>query len=81
MDKNVIFGYAKGVAVGNGTLTAQMKDRLDKGDVVLAVSILNDRKNELRAGKNLGTVLPLSQDDIESMVASVDEAIQELQKP
>jgi hypothetical protein len=81
MDKRTIFAYAKGVAVGNGTLTLDMKNKLDQGDVELAIKILNDRKDELRAGKYPQTVLPQSMETIESMVASVEEAVQELRKP
>lgn len=80
MNKQTIFAYAKGVAVGNGTLTADMKAKLDNGDIELAVKILNDRKEELREGKNPQTTLPQSKEIIESMVASVEEAVQELRK-
>jgi hypothetical protein len=80
MDKQTIFAYAKGVAVGNGTLTADMKQKLDNGDVELAVKILNDRKQELREGKNPQTILPQPKEFIESMIASVEEAVQQLRK-
>lgn len=80
MDKQTIFAYAKGVAVGNGTLTAEMKKKLDNGDIELAVKILNDRKQELRDGKNPQMILPQPQEIIESMIASVEEAVQELRK-
>ncbi|GEM_PF-3623294 len=80
MDKATIFKYATGVALGNGSLTAEMKERLDRGDVELAEKILNHLKQELRDGKNRQTTLPQPKEFIDSMVASIEETLQELRK-
>jgi hypothetical protein len=77
MNKEAIFGYAKGLAVGNGTLTEAMNDRLINGDIALATQIMEQRKADLRSGA-VPLFPPVSPDAIETMVDSIDEAITDL---
>lgn len=78
MNKDAIFGYAKGLAVGNGTLTKAMNDRLMNGDIALATQIMEQRKADLRSGA-VALFPPVSADTIETMVDSIDEAITDLE--
>jgi hypothetical protein len=80
MSKRLIFEYAKGVAVGNGSLTKEIYERLNKGDIQLAVQVLNLRKRELSQGTNTGHVISPSPEVLQTMIESVDEAICELER-
>ncbi len=75
MTKEHVRQYAKFVAVGNGTLTKDMSDRLQAGDNQLAIDIMNGRIAELRSRRAAGIPSGVSDEDIETMIGSVQEAI------
>jgi hypothetical protein len=78
-EQNVLL-YAKFVAVGNGSLTKAMNDRLLSGDRQLAIDIMNGRIHDLSSGNAQGLGPNVTTDDIETMIESVREAIAALQR-
>ncbi|MFL9989025.1 hypothetical protein [Paraburkholderia sediminicola] len=74
-----ILQYAKFVAVGNGTLTKAMSDRLAAGDRQLAIDIMNGRIRDLQSGQVERLGPDVTTEDIDTMIESVREAIAELQ--
>jgi tetrahydromethanopterin S-methyltransferase subunit F len=79
MTEQDVIRYAKYVAVGNGTLTKTMNDRLIAGDRQVAIGIMSGRIRDLQAGKINGLGPDVTAEDIETMVESVREAIAVLQ--
>jgi hypothetical protein len=79
MTEQDILQYAKYVAVGNGTLTKAMNDRLLSGDRQLAIDIMNGRIGDLQSANVQGLGPNVTTEDIETMVESVREAIAVLQ--
>jgi hypothetical protein len=75
MTKQEVILYAKYVAVGNGTLTKAMNDRLMAGDSSVATDIMEGRIRQLLEGKVGGLGADVTEEDIGTMVASVREAI------
>ncbi|MGF6534274.1 hypothetical protein P3T20_005078 [Paraburkholderia sp. GAS206C] len=79
MTEYQVLQYARFVAVGNGTLTKSMNDRLGAGDRQLAIDIMNGRIRELQNGAVVGLGPNVTAEDIETMIESVREAIAALQ--
>lgn len=75
MTETQVIQYAKFVAVGNGTLTKAMSDRLASGDRALAIEIMNRRIADLRDKAVPGLGQNLTMEDVETMIESVRSAI------
>jgi hypothetical protein len=79
MTEHDVILYAKYVAVGNGTLTKTMNDKLMAGDRQVAIGIMNGRIRDLEAGVAIGLGPNVTKEDIDTMVESVREAIAVMQ--
>lgn len=80
MDKTLAMLYAKYVAVENRSLTKDMHDQLVAGNTNVAIGILEQRKMDLRNNKASFLWDP-TEDDIQSMVDSLDQTIELLKQP
>jgi hypothetical protein len=80
MTEQEVLVYAKYVAVGNGTLTNAMNNRLLGGDRRLAIDIMKGRIAELQSGAVQGLGRTVTDEDLQTMVDSVREAIAVLEK-
>jgi GNAT superfamily N-acetyltransferase len=79
MNKSIVMSYAKYVALEEGILDSDVDAKLKAGDIAEAIRIMQIRQDSLRAVKR--TVIGEKKTEVQSMIDSIDEAIDAIQQP